>query len=236
MAFKADLEKEVKKILQTPWKTREGKVIPNPKDLSLDNDAVELKAAVLYADMADSTVLVDRQERPFAAEIYKAYLRLAARIIKDEEGERSITAYDGDRVMAVFLGDTKETVAVRCALKINFAVHEIINPLLKKQYPNTKYQLKHVVGIDISDLLVARIGVKSDTDLVWVGRAANYAAKLCSRNGEHSIYITRAVFETMHDTVKYGGKAEKELKWNKENWIERGNRIIYGSSWYLPIK
>ncbi|HLG60984.1 MAG TPA: adenylate/guanylate cyclase domain-containing protein [Ktedonosporobacter sp.] len=233
MAFKADLEEEVKKILQTSWKITGRKVIPNPKDLSLENDAAELKAAVLYADMADSTVLVDRHERSFAAEIYKAYLRLAARIINDEKGKRSITAYDGDRVMAVFLGDTKETVAVRCALKINFAVHEIINPLLKKQYPNKKYKLKHVVGIDTSDLLVARIGVKSVTDLVWVGRAANHAAKLCSRNGEHSIYITRAVFRAMDDIVKFEGK---KLMWNKENWTERGNRIIYGSSRYLPIK
>src|SRR5579885_1709671 len=233
MAFKADLEQEVTEILQTEWNTRRGKVIPNARALSLDNDAVELKAAVLYADMADSTVLVDNHQRSFAAEIYKAYLHLAARIIKDEEGKKSITAYDGDRVMAVFLGDTKETVAVRCALKINFAVHKIINPLLKKYYPNKRYELKHVVGIDTSDLLVARIGVKSVTDLVWVGRAANHAAKLCSRNGEHSIYITRAVFRAMDDIVKFEGK---KLMWNKENWTERGNRIIYGSSRYLPIK
>lgn len=88
MAFKADLEQEVKKILQAEWKTREGKVVPNAGALSLDNDAVELKAAVLYADMADSTVLVDRHERSFAAEIYKAYLRLAARIINNEMGKQ----------------------------------------------------------------------------------------------------------------------------------------------------
>src|SRR5260370_31674604 len=126
--------------------------------------------------MADSTDLVDGHEPHFAAEIYKAYLRCAARIIKHEQG--TITAYDGDRVMAVFLGNSKNTSAVRSAQMINYTIQAIINPSLKKQYPNTTYQLKYVIGVDTSELFVARIGVRNDNDLVWVGRAANYAVKL----------------------------------------------------------
>jgi len=94
--------------------------------------------------------------------------------------------------MAVFLGEAQSTSAVRSALKINYVVQEIINPLLKKQFPNTTYELKHVVGVDTSELFVARIGVKNDYDLVWVGRAANYAAKLCSLNGKYATYISQA--------------------------------------------
>src|SRR2546428_6077871 len=107
MAFKADLESEVKAIFESKWTKRDGKVVPDPKDLSLGNDAVKLQATVLYADMADSTNLVDHHKHHFSAEIYKTYLRCAARIIKNRQG--NITAYDGDRVMAVFLGDSKET-------------------------------------------------------------------------------------------------------------------------------
>jgi class 3 adenylate cyclase len=43
----------------------------------------------------------------FAAEIYKSYLISACRIIRDNGGE--ITAFDGDRVMAVFIGNMKNT-------------------------------------------------------------------------------------------------------------------------------
>src|SRR5207249_8498905 len=111
-----------------------------------------------------------------------------------------------DRVMAVFLGNSKNTSAVRSAQMINYAIRAIINPLLKKQYPNTTYQLKHVIGVDTSELFVARIGVRNDNDLVWVGRAANYAAKLCSLNGDYSTYITTDVFNSMDKGVKYGGK------------------------------
>jgi class 3 adenylate cyclase len=232
VTFKTDLESEVKGIFESKWIVREGRVVPDPKDLSLGNDAMKLHATVLYADMADSTDLVDHHRRPFAAEVYKTYLRCAARIIKNEQG--SITAYDGDRVMAVFLGDSNNTSAVLSALKINYAVQNIINPLMKKQYPNTTYQLKHVVGIDTSELFVARIGVRNDNDLVWVGRAANYAAKLCSYNGKHSTYITGAVFDSMDKSAKYGGE-NNSLMWDERVWTARNNMKIYGSTWTWEI-
>ena len=232
MTLKTDLESEVKAIFESTWEEREGRVVPDPKDLSLGNDAVKLQATVLYADMADSTDLVDNHSHKFAAELYKAYLRCAARIIKDEKG--TITAYDGDRVMAVFLGDAKNDAAVRSALKINHVVQKIINPLLKSQYPKKTYQLKHVVGIDTSELLVARIGVRNDNDLVWVGRAANYAAKLCSLNGKHATYITGTVFNAMRKEVKYGGK-DNSLMWEERVWTARNNIKIYGSTWMWTI-
>lgn len=227
MTFKSDLEQEVRSTFVEIWQERDGRVVPDPEDLSLRNVAVKLQATVLYADMADSTDLVDDQPYPFSAEVYKAYLRCAARIIKNEQG--NITAYDGDRIMAIFLGDSKNTSAVRAGLKINYAVREIINPLMKKQYPNKKYQLKHVVGIDTSELFVARIGVKNDNDLVWVGRAANYAAKLCSLNGTHCTYITKAVFDKTDKSMKYDSKSGA-LVWVEEVWTQRNNLKIYSSS------
>src|SRR5712691_9753075 len=150
MTFKTDLENETREIFAAKWEEREGRIVPDPEDLQLGNDAVKLQATVLYADMADSTDLVDGYQPHFAAEIYKAYLRCTARIIKHEQG--TITAYDGDRVMAVFLGKLKNTSAVRSAQMINYAIRAIINPLSKKQYPDTTYQLKHVIGIDTSEL------------------------------------------------------------------------------------
>lgn len=136
--------------------------------------------------------------------------------------------------MAVFLGDNKETSAVRTAMKISYAVHEIINPSLKEQYPGKTYRLKHVIGIDTSKLFVARTGIRNDNDLVWVGRAANYAAKLCNRNGSYSIYITRKVFESIDEEAKYGGE-NHSLMWSQEAWTERNNMKIYGSNWRWSV-
>lgn len=191
MAIREDIIDKVAEIFRAAWTERDGYVVPEPDSLTLDNDAVNLNGTVLYADMAESTNLVDSKKNSFAAEIYKTFLNCAAKVIRDEDGE--ITAYDGDRIMAVFLGDGKNDRAARAGLKINNARIEIIDPAIQAQYPKSTYRLKHKVGIDTSSLFVARTGVRGANDLVWVGRAANHAAKLCTFSAEYPTRITSEV-------------------------------------------
>ena len=226
--LKPDLDTAVKDIFRGAWSERDGEVVPEPEDLKLGNDAVKLNATVLYADISGSTTLVDSYEAQFSAAIYKTFLICAAKIIKDEEGV--ITAYDDNRVMGVFIGGSKNTHAVRTALRIQAAVLHIVNPALKAQYPTSPYVLKHVVGVDTSELLAGRIGVRNDNDLVWVGRAANYAAKLSALNEGFATYITDSVYGNMHDKVKYalGG----EDMWESRNWTAMNNMTIYRSNYY----
>jgi class 3 adenylate cyclase len=228
MALKEELAEAVAKIFRETWTKRDGQDVPLPEDLKLGNDAVVLEATVLYADVSDSTKLVDSYKPHFAAEIYKAYLTCAAKIVKSEGG--SITAYDGDRIMGVFIGDTKNTTAAKTALKINGAVLDIINPALAQQYPKVLYRLKHVVGVDTSSIFVARIGVRNDNDLVWVGRAANYAAKLSAINEENTVFISGEVFDKLMDSSKYGGQ-NNELMWKERQWTQMNNMRIYSSAW-----
>ena len=98
MGLADDLNSEVHGILRKEWSERAGRSVPESADLKLDNDAVSLEATVLYADLDDSTNLVDTKKPQFAAEMYKCYLACSARIIRSEGGE--ITSYDGDRIMA----------------------------------------------------------------------------------------------------------------------------------------
>jgi class 3 adenylate cyclase len=224
MGLKSELETEVAGIFKSRWTERDGTTVPEDDDLQMGNDAVHIKATVLYADMRDSTRLVDGYKWWFAAEIYKTFLRSATRIIRAEGGV--ITAYDGDRVMAVFIGDTKNSTAARCALKINWAVKHIVQPALKKQYPKTDYVLKHVVGIDTSDISVARVGIRGSNDLVWISRAANYAAKLAALKG-YPTWITKSVYDMLLDASKYGGK-DKQNMWVADTW---NGITVYRSTW-----
>src|SRR5581483_2145389 len=133
MGFQDDLKSDVRDILATRWSSRKGNVVPEADDVGLDNDAVKFdEAAILYADLAESTTLVNEHSDSFAAEVYKAFLHCASKIVRERGGE--ITAFDGDRVMAVFLGDQKRTNSAKCGLQINYAVRQIINPAIKKQY------------------------------------------------------------------------------------------------------
>jgi len=230
MGLVDDLKSEVEKIFKGVWEVRDGHVVPESENLTLSNTGVKLKATVLYADLDGSTNLVDQQLPNFAAEIYKTYLVCAARIIKSEGGV--ITAYDGDRVMAVFIGDYKNTSAARCALKINYAVCEIINPLLKSCYPNNDYSVKQVVGVDTSELMATRTGVRGANDLVWVGRAANYAAKLCSLPSTHATRITKAVYDSMHGSVK---SHDGRNMWELVTWTAMNSMEIYRSTWWWNV-
>jgi class 3 adenylate cyclase len=230
MGMKVDLSKEVANTFRSPWSVRDGQKVPEVEDVQLGNDAVKINATVLYADLADSTKLVDNRGWKFAARVYKTYLHCASKIIKDEGG--IITAFDGDRVMAVFFDGNKNTNAVRGALRINWAVVKIINPALKEWYPNKSYTLRQVVGIDTSDLRAARTGVWGSNDLVWVGRAANYAAKLSSINKDgFYTFITKDVYDAMLDDAKY---SDGKSMWEKHDDTLNGVGV-YRSSWRWSI-
>ena len=231
MGLRSDLITDIATILRTQWDERDGRTVPDDDGLTLGNNAVKLQATVLYADLADSTHLVDGRTAPFAAEMYKTFLHCAAKIIRAEEG--TITAYDGDRIMAVYIGDQKNSSAVRTALKIHDAVATIINPAQQAMYQRAPYTLKHVVGIDTSTLYVAKTGVRGANDLVWVGRAANYAAKLASLPDTHASYITQEVYNAAQPNVKTA--TDGRPMWGAVRWNTFDDRIIYRSHWRWTI-
>lgn len=232
MGLKADLEVQVKDTFRLPWEVQATSNVPAPTDLRLNaNHAKDLETAtILYADLDGSTAMVDGYKWQFSAEIYKTFLRCASQVIRSEGG--TITAYDGDRVMAIFTGDSKNTNAVRAAMKINYAVTNIIQPSLDTQYPNTGFQISHVVGVDTSQMRAARIGVHGDNDIVWVGRAANYAAKLTSLSGA-TTWITKAVFDAMNESVKKS--SDGTPMWEARTWTNMGNQTVYRSTWWWSI-
>jgi class 3 adenylate cyclase len=232
MSLENEVNTEVSAIFRSPWTRRVSETVPESNDIQLGNDCVTLDATVLYADLVDSTDLVDTFKADFAAEIYKAYLATASRIVRARGG--SITAFDGDRIMGVFIGGVKNSQAAKAALQLNWAVTKIINPAIKKQYPNTSFQLRHVAGIDTGPLLVARTGIRGSNDLVWVGAPANHAAKLCAvREGKHTTFITAAVYGKLRASSKLGGNPKRDM-WTKVLWPERG-ASIYGSEWIWKL-
>lgn len=226
-----EIKKEIRAIFGKKWNTRVGRQVPEAEDIALGNDAVTLSGTVLYADMADSTGLVNGYRPWFAAEVYKAYLLGACRVIRNHGGE--VTAFDGDRVMAVFLGNVKNTTAVKAALQINYLVAKT-NEMLREAYPTTAYTLRQTIGVDTSDLFVAKTGIRNANDLVWVGRAANYAAKLSALGSEgFPTYITNDVFTKLNKEAKFGGQ-DNRLMWEKRTWTAH-QIMVHRSNWHWEI-
>ena len=222
-----NLNSEVRKILQEPWTVQRSRGAPRAEDLGLDNEGRTINAAVLYADLDESTRMAETQQPEFAGRMYKTYLVCAARVIRSEQG--NITAYDGDRIMAVYTGRRMVERAVRSALKLNYVVQEIVNPAVQELTAGTRFAMRQSIGVDVSELLVAKTGIRTANDLVWVGRAANYSAKLSSRRAP-ATHITSEVYEQLPDELKRDDNGRQ--MWTPETAAEIGHRRVYSSSWW----
>ena len=160
MGLADDIHSAATSIAGAKWNIRDGRVVPTTEDVALANGGVRLDAVYLYADMADSTGLAREFTRETAAKVIRCYLDATCRVIKANSGE--IRSFDGDRVMAIFIGDSKNSGAADCALKIHYAVEKIVRPVVEARLPslvNKGYRLSHCVGIASGEALgAARIG------------------------------------------------------------------------------
>ncbi|MBY3173141.1 MULTISPECIES: adenylate/guanylate cyclase domain-containing protein [Rhizobium] len=231
MTIGDDIKSNSSSTFGSAWTTRDGTVVPEPKDLKLTNDAVRFeKAAILYADLDGSTGLVETKKWQFSGEVYKTFLYAASRLIKHHGG--SIVSYDGDRVMGIFISNSKCNDAVSCALQLNYAVKNIVQGELNKGW-TTDFKIRHVVGIDLSEIRAARTGVRGDNDIVWIGNAANLAAKLTSLSADKPTYITKRVYDLLNDPQKLGPNGEN--MWQRSVWAQHGNEEIYSTTYWRTV-
>ena len=229
MGMKDELTSNINEIVSQTWNIRDGKVVPESEDVAFAGGGVKLTATILYADLADSTGLAMNFDSRVAGKVGKAFLSSSSKIIRAHGGE--IRSFDGDRVMAAFIGEYKNTSAAKCALKINYCFKNILKPRFEKQYPALQeFKLAHCTGVDTSDVLIVRGGIRNNNDLVWIGRAPNVAAKLSNiRESPYFSYITEAVYKAMNDEAKVSSDGRQ--MWEKRSWTKGPVSDIYRSEW-----
>lgn len=234
MALADDLQKIVRDILYAKWDIREGNKVPATEDVALSGGGVELDATVLYADLAQSSRLASEFDRRVAAKVVKSFLACACRLISNCGG--TITSFDGDRVMGVFIGDSKNSNTGKCALQIKYAGTQIIAPTLTEYFKSLRtegFTISHAVGADTGTILAVRAGQRGSNDLVWIGRAPNFAARLSDlREDSYNSYISEDVFNRLNEKSKFGGDP-KRLMWEKRSlkWLG-ADMTLYRSNWH----
>ncbi len=233
MSLSDDISSDIQKVIDTPWDLRKGQKVPTPEDVKLAGGAVELEATFLYADLANSSRMAKVLDRRIAAKIMKSFLSTTCRLIRARGG--TVVSFDGDRVMGIFLGDSKNTSAAKCALQINYVVTKVIRPKFEKTYDSVKnadFKITHAVGVDTGTILGVRGGSHGSNDLIWVGRAANFAAKLSDiRMAYTKSFITVSVYNMLHDSSKLDG--DNKNMWEKATYDYLGENItIYRSSYH----
>lgn len=233
MSLSDDLKNDVQNTINQTWNVRKGQKVPTSSEVALAGGAVELDATFLYADLASSSKIAKELDRRVAAKILKSFLATSARLVRHNGG--SIVSFDGDRILGVFIGDSKNSSAAKCALQIKYAVAEIIRPKFEAKYETVRdasFTISHGVGVDTGTVLAVRAGARGDNDLIWIGRAPNLAAKLSDlRESPYNSFITASVYNMLNDSSKYGGKEKKDM-WERRDWEFLGQTIhVYRSSW-----
>jgi len=215
---------------------REGTTVPTTKQVLLEkNEGVEIDATYLYADMVGSSDLAQTAYKPVTAKIIRSYINGASKILERYGGE--IRSFDGDRVMAIFVGPDKETFAVRAGLAINWLVQQVLRPMVKDAWTDiaASWQMDHSVGIDTGRALITRGGVRGDNDLISIGRAPNVAAKLSDiRSPLYKVHITHEVYEPMSNAVAFH---EGRQMWSREPILKVGGRavqVLGTTYWWEP--
>lgn len=233
---RVDLIIAARDVLNASWQITDGRVVPETEDVVLRNGAVRVDATYAYADMAGSSALAQLCYPQVTAKIIRAYVGTATRVLRGYGGE--IRSFDGDRVMAIFIGANKNTNAVRAALALNWAVTEMLRPEIAEAWPDVQphWSLKHGVGIDTGRALIVRGGVRGSNDLISVGGAPNVAAKLSELRGVDQLFITEAVYADMSDDVARNGDtgSYREPMWRQSAPVRVGGNTVRvkSSSWY----
>jgi adenylate cyclase len=221
--FSDSVEVQVQTILNTGWDIRDGNTVPTTDTVKLTDGAVRVNATYLYADLADSSGAAQKLKKEVTGKLVRSYLDAASRIIKHYEGE--IRSFDGDRVMGIFIGNSKNTNAIKTALGINWAMDKVLDPKFLAKWPalNNNWTPAHGVGIDTGEALIVRGGVRNSNDLVSIGSAPNVAAKLSSLRGAPDVYITHAVYNNCSAAAKATD--------GKNMWTDYGTQAIGGCAY-----
>lgn len=232
MGLKDDLSTKVNEILTVSWNVRDGQVVPVTEAVNLTDGAVKLDAAYLYADLADSTTLARDFDRRTAARVVRSYLHVMTKLITHHSG--AIRSFDGDRVMGIFIGDSKCTIAAKCALQMNWAFQNLVRDPINQKFPKLKengYTLEHSVGVDVGEALVVRSGVRGSNDLISIGAAPNTAARLSDlRESPYRSFITKTVYDQLHESSKMS--ADGKNVWESRTLDMKGKSLsLYRSSW-----
>jgi adenylate cyclase len=202
MGLQSLIEETTSTLVKTAWSIRDGQVVPSTDTVALKDEAVRLRATYVYADMANSTDLAQSVNSEVVAKVIRTYLNAATRCMKHYGGE--VRSFDGDRVMAIFVGTSKNTSALKAAFALEWAVTQVIRGKLDSQYPRSlaAWTMEQGIGIATGEALIVRGGVRGDNDLVSIGDAPNIAAKLSEIRNGFPLHVTDAVHDNAHESVK----------------------------------
>ena len=158
-------------------------LIPEPAlsaiEPSFNNEAKMFQAIVLFTDIRRSTELIREMEPRIYFRLLNDLLSAQAKLIKQYEGQ--VIKYTGDGVMATFNGMGSSYLAMRCALALAKASHNIKCP----------YGVGVAEGLVLAGLIGDSKGDGQRLQYDVIGATVHLAARLCGLASAGEVITTK---------------------------------------------
>lgn len=231
----AFLEARVDTLFSTSFQQRDGRIVPSSSDVTLKDGAVKVDAVFLYSDLAGSALLSQACPWTTTAKVIRSFLDCATRLIIKHGG--AVRSFDGDRVMGVFMGDRKNSNASICGREIHWAVRKIIHPAAENKFKSIKdngIEIRNCSGLDLGEVRAVRSGIRDNNDLIWVGKAASFSAKLSDvRETGYHTFISKRVYNALANDAKFN---DGKNLWTSSNieFAGRTETVYKSNHWKKP--
>ncbi len=215
-SIRARIEKQVRIYQKRGPQISLGRTMPDLKSLII-GEAKTMTAAVLFFDLAKFTKTTSALSPENTLFTLNLIIPSIMDIVRHWRGE--IEKNTGDGIMAIFGTETRyrEEIAkpaIEAAMAIRYVMLNDIKPSLDSLgLPPLDFR----IGIDMDELLIARIGINNHSFLTAVGDAANRASKLQSLAETNGICIGDNLFHTLSAELKQSCEPQADPEWDFYN-------------------
>lgn len=206
-----------------------GLTMPEITGLSIGS-AKRMEAAVLFFDLEDFTSTTSTIAQEQTLHLLNLNIPTVMQIVRNWQGE--IEKNTGDGIMVIFGTETRDSAiiardAIECAMAIRFVMtNDIFQKIIELHLPVMNFR----IGIDMDQLLIARIGIHSYSFLTAVGSGANRAAKLQSLARSNGICIGNNLRDNLHPMLYEYCEEGSDPSWR---WIRGNPSVPYGFFHFL---
>ena len=179
--------------------------------LTRRGDGEEIRAAILYCDLRNSTALAASLSRDSYMTVLNDFFDRAVAPVLDGGGE--VLKFIGDAVLAVFPleGDAGEEAAMTHACTAaRTAAQEIVDRIAAVPARAGCPAIQCAIGLHVGDLMYGNVGAPNRLDFTVIGTAANVAARLSGhcKTLEQSLLLSADIAGYVPDGLRSLGGQE----------------------------
>ncbi len=239
MATNQDIVDKIGEYLNESYTRTETYGVPKINDLTFGNSVKKMPhAVVMFIDMRKSRKILSDASDFWSVKIHKSFIRAVTHCLEKRDGH--MRSFNGDGILAFFVGENAASRTVKSAMGIKGFVRELNNQLDDKGLNKVDFG----VGIAQGKVQVAKSGKggadQTKQDLIWIGIPVYVAVEL-SNFGKftRNIWISPKVRNTIgkEDYLDVVFDDEGHSIWSKSTKKLKsvGDYTVYGTTWYTKI-